>query len=65
MRLKTNGSFDSNDFLMLIIGNLSNNEKRLKIYKNAGNVKFRLHCGETLQKVSQKMYAWIDQNQLF
>ena len=65
LRLKTKGSFDSNDFLMLIIGNLLNNEKRLKITKNAGNVKFRLHCGETLQKVSQKMNAWIDQNQLF
>ena len=33
LRLKTKGSFDSNDFLMLIIGNLLNNEKRLKITK--------------------------------
>ena len=65
LRLKTNGLFDSYDFLMLIIGNLLNNEKRLNITKNAGNVKLRLHCGKTLQKVPQKMYAWIDQNQLF
>ena len=42
LRVKTKGSFDSNEFLILIIGNLSNNEKRLKITKKCRKRKIQI-----------------------